>query len=147
MKITTKVLLLAATACASALLFAQDAPPDRPRDGGPRGPGGPDGQGGPRRRMPPIAVIGALDANHDGVIDADEIANAVAALKKLDKNGDGKLTPDEFIGPRHDGPGGPGAPEGRGGFDREGGPRGPGGHRPEGENGPNERPPRPPEQS
>jgi hypothetical protein len=41
-----------------------------------------------------------LDANHDGVIDADEIANASAALKTLDKNGDGKLTPAEFMGPR-----------------------------------------------
>ena len=40
----------------------------------------------------------ALDANHDGVIDANEIANAPAALKTLDKNGDGKLTPDEFMG-------------------------------------------------
>jgi Ca2+-binding EF-hand superfamily protein len=38
----------------------------------------------------------ALDLNHDGVIDADEIANAPAALKTLDKNGDGRLTPDEL---------------------------------------------------
>ena len=38
----------------------------------------------------------ALDANHDGILDADEIANATAALKTLDKNGDGQLTPDEF---------------------------------------------------
>ncbi|HVV73183.1 MAG TPA: phospholipid-binding protein, partial [Verrucomicrobiae bacterium] len=37
---------------------------------------------------------------HDGVIDADEIANAPAALKTLDKNGDGKLTMDELMGPR-----------------------------------------------
>src|SRR5258706_93917 len=58
-----------------------------------------------------IAVIGALDANHDGVVDATEIANAPVALKSLDKNGDGKLTPDELIGPRPKGmrPGGPGA--------------------------------------
>ncbi len=95
MKITTKILLLVATAGASVLLFAQDGPPPGgPQDGGRRGPGGPEGQGGPRHRMPPIALIAALDANHDGVIDADEIANAVAALKKLDKNGDGKLTPE-----------------------------------------------------
>jgi hypothetical protein len=42
------------------------------------------------------------------VIDADEIANSSAALKSLDKNGDGKLTPDEFMGPRPPGkpPGG-----------------------------------------
>ena len=37
----------------------------------------------------------ALDADHDGVISAAEIANAAAALKSLDKNGDGKLTQDE----------------------------------------------------
>ena len=37
----------------------------------------------------------ALDADHDGVISATEIANAAAALKSLDKNGDGKLTQDE----------------------------------------------------
>ena len=40
-----------------------------------------------------------LDANHDGVIDADEIANASAALKTLDKNGDGQLTTDEYLPP------------------------------------------------
>lgn len=38
----------------------------------------------------------ALDANGDGIIDAEEIANAPTALRKLDKNGDGKLTPDEY---------------------------------------------------
>ena len=38
----------------------------------------------------------ALDANHDGVIDATEISNAPAALLTLDKNGDGKLTQDEL---------------------------------------------------
>ena len=60
-------------------------------------PGGPDGfHGAPP--LPPI--ITALDANHDGVIDSNEIANASAALKTLDKNGDGKLTIDEYLGPR-----------------------------------------------
>src|SRR5579859_1553924 len=49
-------------------------------------------------RPPPPQIIGALDANHDGVIDADEIANASVALKTLDKNGDGQLTWDEFMG-------------------------------------------------
>ncbi len=34
----------------------------------------------------------ALDTNHDGELSAEEIANAPASLKKLDKNGDGKLT-------------------------------------------------------
>ena len=56
-------------------------------------------------RPPQPAIVKALDANSDGVIDANEIANAPAALKALDKNGDGQLTPDEFIGSRpHMGP-------------------------------------------
>jgi Ca2+-binding EF-hand superfamily protein len=41
----------------------------------------------------------ALDTNHDGIIDSNEIANASAALLTLDKNGDGKLTPDEYLPP------------------------------------------------
>ena len=70
----------------------------------PQGP--PPGSGTDPHRPPPPPLIAALDANHDGVIDADELANAPAALKTLDRNGDGKLTPDEFHGPR--GPRGPG---------------------------------------
>jgi EF hand len=60
-----------------------------------------DNQSGPPsrgHRPPPPAIIKAIDANHDGVIDADEITNAAAVLKTLDKNGDGVLTPDEFAG-------------------------------------------------
>jgi hypothetical protein len=58
-----------------------------------------------------IPLVEALDVNHDGVIDANEIANASAELKTLDKNGDGKLTPDEYMGhPPHGGPGGGGPP-------------------------------------
>jgi len=66
-------------------------PPGGQRPDGERkgpGPGGP-GPGG----IPP--VIGALDANSDKTISADEIANASAALKKLDKNGDGALQKEE----------------------------------------------------
>ena len=65
---------------------------------------------------PKPLIVSALDANGDGVIDASEIANAPAALKALDKNSDGQLTPDEFIGPRpprgggDDGDHGPGGP-------------------------------------
>lgn len=69
--------------------------------------------GGPadgRRPLPPIVT--ALDANGDGEIDPDEIANAVAALKKLDVNGDGTLSPEEYRPPR---PSGSGAPDGKGG--------------------------------
>lgn len=46
---------------------------------------------------PPLPLVLALDANHDGVISADEMANAGAALLTLDKNGDGKLTSDEYL--------------------------------------------------
>ena len=58
-------------------------------------PAGPDGPP-PGGHRPPPPVLLALDANHDGVIDAGEIANASVALKALDKNGDGKLTSDEL---------------------------------------------------
>jgi hypothetical protein len=67
------------------------------QSGGTDGPQG--GQGGQQQgghRPPPCPVVGVLDANHDHVISADEIQNAAQALKSLDKNGDGKLTPDEF---------------------------------------------------
>jgi hypothetical protein len=100
MKTTTKVMLTTLVLGASAFIAsAQDnsTPPDGNGPNGPR----PNGH-----RPPPPAIVAALDANHDGVIDADEIANAGAALKSLDKNGDGKLTPDEFIGKRPHPPGG-----------------------------------------
>ena len=48
-------------------------------------------------RPPPLPLIIALDANHDRVIDSNEIANASAALLTLDKNGDGQLTADEYL--------------------------------------------------
>ncbi len=71
---------------------------------------------------PPMPRLAALDPNGDHVIDAQEIAAASAALLKLDKNGDGKLTPDEFLpppppmrrGPEGVGPRPPGRP-GKGG--------------------------------
>lgn len=139
MKIAILVATLALTG--SALhLNAQDGPPpgDRPprREGGP-GPGGPGGPG-EGRRMPVPPLFATLDANHDGVIDETEIANASAALKKLDKNGDGKITNDELRPPRPDGDRGPGGPEG----DRPGfrGPRREAG-RPDGEGRPQRPPP------
>lgn len=101
-----------------ALALAVNAQDNNQSAGGPppdgaRGPGAGSGQrmGG---RPPMPAIIKALDANHDGVIDADEIANATTALKTLDKNGDGKLTPDEFMGPRPQRPGGQGHGGGNG---------------------------------
>ncbi len=94
-------------------------------------------------------IIDALDLNHDGVIDAAELAKASESLKKLDKNGDGKITEDEYRPQRPGGQGGPGGgaggrPEGQG----QGGPggRGPGGPQGGGPGAPNgdARPQRPP---
>ena len=67
------------------------------------------GQATPRQPPTP-PLFAALDANHDGVIDAAEIANAPAALRTLDKNGDGKLTMDEIRPPRPGGQGPGGRP-------------------------------------
>ena|SRR5436190_2818738 len=120
MKMHIRILVAAlAIAGSAAYLIAQDAgdqPPGRPGPGGPGGPGG-------RRPLPPI--VAALDANHDGVIDSQEIDNAPVALRKLDKNGDGQLTLDELMPPPPNGrgPGGPGGPGGP----NHPGPRGPGG--------------------
>ena len=77
-----------------------------PRDDEPKGP--PPGG----RPVPPL--VAALDADKDGRISASEIENAPAALKELDANGDGELTPEELHPPgpppprfERDGPGGP----------------------------------------
>jgi hypothetical protein len=43
-----------------------------------------------------IYVLNELDADHDYVISASEIAAAPAALRRLDLNGDGKLLPVEI---------------------------------------------------
>lgn len=43
---------------------------------------------------PPL--ITALDANQNDIIDPGEISKAAEALMKLDKNGDGKLSPEEY---------------------------------------------------
>ena len=122
----------AIVAAGATLAIAQ--PPGGPGGGGPGGPGG-------RRPMP---VIEALDADHDGVISAEELKNATAALLTLDKNKDGKLTEDEYR--PSGGPGGPGGPGGRGGPGGDGpgeragggrgGPGGPGGPGGEGPGGP-----------
>lgn len=101
MKNTAKTMLaILALSAAAFVTSAQDTgnPPDGDRP--PRGPG-------MGHRPPPSPLMEALDANHDGVIDATEIANASAALKTLDKNGDGKLTQDELRPHRPQG-GGPG---------------------------------------
>lgn len=64
-------------------------------EGGGRGPGG--GRAGFLARLP---LMKALDADGDGELSAEEIANAAAALGTLDKNGDGKLSAEELRPPR-----------------------------------------------
>ncbi len=59
------------------------------RQGGPGGPGG----------FPGFALFGALNTDGGESLTAAEIDNASAILKKLDANGDGKVTPDEFPRP------------------------------------------------
>ena len=50
-----------------------------------------------RRFMSYHRVLAALDIDHDGEISAWEIDHAAASLRKLDRNLDGYLTPDELI--------------------------------------------------
>ncbi|MFM1945541.1 MAG: hypothetical protein RI897_4523 [Verrucomicrobiota bacterium] len=97
-------LLLSLTLTAACLLpttltLAQQPPRGEgppPRFEGERGEREGRGERGGRDffRLSPINA--ALDANQDGTIDEVEITNASKALKTLDKNGDGKLTPDEL---------------------------------------------------
>ena len=54
---------------------------------------------GPPHGPPPNLLFDALDANHDGVIDANEIANAPAALKTLMKSGETTITRDDVHPP------------------------------------------------
>lgn len=68
-------------------------------------------------RMSPI--LNAVDTDQNGVVSAAEIQNAPAALRKLDKNNDGKLSRDE-AGLQF-GRGGRGGPGGGRGRDGEGG--------------------------
>lgn len=102
----SKIALLGmiAVSAISLSLIAQpsDEAPPPPHEGGP-------GPAGFRPPKPPVEV--ALDADGDGTISATEIANAAAALAKLDKNNDGQLTVDELRPPRPKG--GPGGPHGQ----------------------------------
>ncbi len=107
MKTNVSILALALAGALNLSTAAQDAkgPGQRPHPPGAAGQG-PEGR--PGRGGGPLG--GALDANHDGVIDASEIANASVALATLDKNNDGKLTVDE-VRPPHRGPRPEGAPD------------------------------------
>src|ERR1700733_9134626 len=79
MKTKLKLALFAILGTVALVANAQD-------DGGGAPPGGGGQNGGPggfgRRGHPPVpAIVRALDANHDGIIDSNEIANASAVLK------------------------------------------------------------------
>lgn len=106
MKTTIKITLGVLVLGASALMLMAENNHRRPARGEEGG-----GPGGPGHRPPP-PVIAVLDANHDGVIDATEIANASKALLTLDQNGDGQLTRDELRPPRPEGDAGGPPPEG-----------------------------------
>lgn len=121
MKLTVTTLITALIASTAWMSFAQEEKPDTPdteRDNprereGRRGPGG---RGDLNSRLP---IYKVLDADEDGEISAEEIENAVAALKKLDKNNDGKLDAQEIAptfgrrGGARGGRGGAGARPGR----------------------------------
>jgi len=129
----TKMMIFAVamTMCLAATVMAQ--PPggqrggERGQRGGERGgpggerggPGGQRGGGDMERMMQMMPVLAALDANKDGVISKSEINNAAAALRKLDKNGDGELDAEEMRPTRSEGGRSRGgAPEGGPGGER-----------------------------
>lgn len=172
--IRAKLIVGLACVLSAAAVFAQP-PGGPPRGDGDRESAGPvdrDDEGPPRSRdgrqgPPPCPLMQALDTNHDHVLSAEEIANAPAALKKLDKNGDGKLSEDELRpagppererrgpaergrrrsgpdrarpdGPDEGGPGGAGGDRGGPPDDDRAGPRGFGRGRGDGPDGPGRR--------
>lgn len=104
---------------------------DRPRERGPRDGDRPRGERGPRdgdrppgerpprngdrpdgarRPSHPVGpILDKLDTNHNGVLESEEIDQAIVVLRSLDRNGDGKLDGEEFAVRREGGR----PPEGR----------------------------------
>jgi Ca2+-binding EF-hand superfamily protein len=91
MPIKSSLLLAATLLTAVCVSQAREARPAEADASTTRRAGGEHERGAPRFNP----LIAALDTNGDGVIDDKELANAAESLKKLDKNHDGKLTPDE----------------------------------------------------
>ncbi len=116
-RVSIGLMFAAAMLVASAgSIMAQDTPP--PRGGDRR-----DGPGPGNFRLPPLAIMEAIDADKDGKLSAAEIKTADESLRKLDKNTDGKLSADEIGWP----PQGGGFGRGGGGRGGRGGPGGRGG--------------------
>ncbi len=89
-------------------------PEGAPRPGGAQRPDGPPRRpdGAPGNPPPGGGLFAALDTDRNGELSTTEIVAAGSTLLKLDRNGDGKLTPEEvFGGPPPGAPGRPG--EGR----------------------------------
>lgn len=106
----TKAVLVLVVALGATISVSLAQGPGRPPDGPPGGfEGREDSRFGAGFRGPRSPLQDALDANRDGEISAEEIDNAAAALRKLDKNKDGKLVMRELM-PQGMGPGGPGGP-------------------------------------
>ena len=97
--------IFATLAMSSSLVEAQRPGGGGGQRGGQRG-GGPGGPGGQRGGQPPVSpLMTALDADKDGKLSAEEIANAAKALVALDKNEDGVLDTSE-LAPARGGRGG-----------------------------------------
>ena len=64
--------------------------------------GQPEPRNESRQRRGPPPLEAALDTDRDGYITPAELKGATEALRKLDINGDGKLTIDEYGRPRRD---------------------------------------------
>jgi Ca2+-binding EF-hand superfamily protein len=89
-----------------------DGAPARPDGTPPRSEGAPPRrpEGAPGAPPPGGGLFGTLDTDHNGELSTAEIVAAGSTLLKLDRNGDGKLTPDEVFGGQAGGrpPGRPG---------------------------------------
>src|SRR5262245_41692649 len=109
-----KLLSVATVLTLGGLALAAIAqPPARPGQREPRGAEGAPGPRGPEGRPefgpPPNPLIDVLDSDRDHEISAKEIDASAAALRKLDRNKDGKLSEDELRpAPPPGGPGGEG---------------------------------------
>lgn len=117
-RITVALFSMTAIAMLASYAMSQQPGESERGPGARRGPGD-RGPGGP----PPNPIAEALDADKNHEISKTEIENAATALKKLDRNKDGKLTEDELRpvgGPGGPGRGGPGD-RGPGGRGRRGG--------------------------